>query len=67
MANSISVAVGERETMRCGCFVIVTLAPLVSVMVTGKWVPAEVDGEVDDVFPHAVKATAVATASPHVM
>jgi hypothetical protein len=36
IANSISVAVGESETMWCGTRGMVTLAPLDSLMVTGK-------------------------------
>src|SRR2546428_14081786 len=52
IANSISVAVGDSETMRCGCLLIVTVAPVLSVMVTGKCADG-VDETEDVVAPHA--------------
>jgi hypothetical protein len=45
----------------------VTLAPLPSEMVTGKWAVTDVDVEDDELVPHAMSVIPMAAAAGHLM
>jgi len=53
--------------MRCGCLLIVTLAPPLSAIVTGKWAVAVVDDVEDEFAPQAMSAIPMAATAGRLM